>query len=141
MITGLCVLGGVLMGSFIVAWRARRIAARAEAGKAATLQVGANRPDAGRRYSLGRVRSDQEFRWEPRWSWSRQRELPAELRYVRTRKLTAGEVWRLPAGVMLIECESAEGPVRLWVREAYAAHVAEMIRRAGATDLPEPQTM
>ncbi|MFB8268865.1 hypothetical protein ACFC96_19960 [Streptomyces sp. NPDC055955] len=129
--TAVGVLIGMVTGTLLAARRARRTAARAEAGEAVLLRVGANLPDEGRRYSLGRVPTGGEFRWMPRWSWTRLRVLPADLRYVRAREATYREMLRLPIGVLVIECESSAGPVRLWARREHAALIAEMIRRTG----------
>ncbi|WP_432165794.1 hypothetical protein [Streptomyces sp. bgisy031] len=130
--TAVGVLIGMVTGTLLAARRARRTAARAEAGEAVLLRVGANLPDEGRRYSLGRVPTGGEFRWMPRWSWTRLRVLPADLRYVRAREATYREMLRLPIGVLVIECESSAGPVRLWARREHAALIAEMIRSTGA---------
>ncbi|MFB7758187.1 hypothetical protein ACFC18_52920 [Streptomyces sp. NPDC056121] len=130
--TAVGVLIGMVTGTLLAARRARRTAARAEAGEAVLLRVGANLPDEGRRYSLGRVPAGGEFRWMPRWSWTRLRVLPADLRHVRAREATYREMLRLPIGVLVIECESSAGPVRLWARREHAALIAEMIRRTGA---------
>ncbi|MER5957224.1 hypothetical protein ACFC18_47820 [Streptomyces sp. NPDC056121] len=137
MSTAVCVFVGMVIGALLAAWRARRTAARAEAGEAVLFRVGANLPDEGRRYSLGRVLAGGEFRWIPRWSWTRLRRLPAELRYVRAREATFREMVWLPIGVLVIECESPAGPVRLWARREHVVLVAEMIRRTG-TPSPNP---
>ncbi len=131
MITAACVCLGTVIGTILVSRRARRAAARAASGEAVFFQVGANRPDEGRRYSLGRMRTGTEFHWEPRRPWTRLRELPPDLRYVRTRHTTFREALWLPPGVLVIECESSAGPVRLWARVEQAAQVVEMIRRTG----------
>lgn len=131
MTTAICVLFGMVIGTMLATRRARRTAARAEAGEAVLFHVGANLPDKGRRYSLGRVRTANEFRWEPRRSWTRLRELPADLRYVRTRETTLRESMWLPTSTLVIECESSAGPVRLWARKEQTAQVVEMIRRTG----------
>jgi hypothetical protein len=138
MMTAVYVLVGFMIGTILVARRARRTAARAAAGEAVFFPVGANRPDEGRRYSVGRVQAGGEFRWEPRWPWTRLRELPTDLRYVRARHTTFGEVWWIPPGALVIECESSGGPVRLWARTQQAVQVVEMIRRTGALDLSKP---
>ncbi|WP_240634435.1 MULTISPECIES: hypothetical protein [Streptomyces] len=44
--------------------------------------------------------------------------------------MTFREVWWLPAGALVIECESSEGPVRLWAHAAQAQYVVDVIRRA-----------
>ncbi|MFB7166275.1 hypothetical protein [Streptomyces sp. NPDC056242] len=137
MSTAVCVFVGMVIGALLAAWRARRTAARAEAGEAVLFRVGANLPDEGRRYSLGRVLAGGEFRWIPRWSWTRLRRLPAELRYVRAREATFREMVWLPIGVLVIECESPAGPVRLWARREHVVLVAAMIRRTG-TPSPNP---
>ncbi|MFE1925389.1 hypothetical protein ACFW91_22810 [Streptomyces asoensis] len=138
MFTWLWVLVGTVIGTILVARRARRTAAQAEAGEAVFFQVGANLPDEGRRYSLGRVQAGSEFQWKPRWPWTRLREIPTDLNYVRAREATSREAWRLPTGVLVIECESSAGPVRLWTRPQYARHVVVMIRRAGTPNLSTP---
>ncbi|MEU0195038.1 hypothetical protein ABZ250_35310 [Streptomyces afghaniensis] len=138
MMTGVWGFVGVLIGTTLVAWRARRTAARAAAGQAVFFPVGANRPDEGGRYSLGRVQAGREFQWEPRRSRTRLRELSADLRYVRAWQTTFGEMWRLPVGVLVIECESSAGPVRLWTRAQQAEQVVEMIRCANAKDVSKP---
>jgi hypothetical protein len=136
---GLCAFVGSVIGTILVARRARRIAARAEAGEAVFFQVGANLPEEGRRYSLGRVPAGSEFRWRPRWSWTRLRELPADLRFVRAREATFREtLWLLPPGALMIECESSAGPVRLWTRAEHVVHVVGMIRRTGTPNLSKP---
>lgn len=135
MTAGVSVLFGVLIGTMVAAWRARRTAARAAAGEAVFFRVGANLPDKGRRYSLGRVQTASEFRWMPRHSWTRLRELPTGLRYVRTRETTFRESMRLPTGTLVIECESSAGPVRLWARKEQEVQVVEMLRRACTPDL------
>ncbi|MFG2275833.1 hypothetical protein ACGFNY_39480 [Streptomyces chartreusis] len=84
------------------------------------------------------MRAGSEFRWEPRRSWTRLRELPAGLRYVRARETTFWEFWFLPFGALVIECESSAGPVRLCVHAEQAVHVVEMIRRIGAPDFSKP---
>jgi hypothetical protein len=132
MITGVCTAVGAVIGMFVMTLRARRVAARAEVGEAVFFRVGVSLPAEGRGYSLGRVRAGGEFRWTPRWSWTRVRELPADLRYVRARETTWREMLWLPAGALVIECESSAGPVRLWAPGEYAAHVVEMLRRASA---------
>ncbi|MCX5083104.1 hypothetical protein [Streptomyces sp. NBC_00401] len=137
MSTAVCVFVGMVIRALLAAWRARRTAARAEAREAVLFRVGANLPDEGRRYSLGRVLAGGEFRWIPRWSWTRLRRLPAELRYVRAREATFREMVWLPIGVLVIECESPAGPVRLWARREHVVLVAEMIRRTG-TPSPNP---
>ncbi|MFE5105996.1 hypothetical protein [Streptomyces sp. NPDC056663] len=129
MIMGLGSFLVAVIGTFLMARRARRTAARAEAGEAVFFPVGANLPDEGRRYSLGRVLAGGEFRWIPRWSWTRLRELPADLRYIRAREMTFREMLWLPARVLVIECESSVGLVRLWVHPEQAVQVLEMIRR------------
>ncbi|MCX5328368.1 hypothetical protein [Streptomyces sp. NBC_00140] len=113
----------------------RRTAARAAAGIAVSFPVGANLPDEGRRYSLGRVHTGREFRWEPRWSRTRLRELPTDLRYVRARETTLREMLWLPSSALVIECESSAGPVRLWAHSQQAVQVVEMIRRTGAPNV------
>ncbi len=135
MITGVMSFAGPVIAAIIAARRARRTVARAAAGEAVFFRVGANRPDQGHRYSPGRVRAGSEFRWEPRWSSTRPRELPSDLRYVRARDTTLREYWWLPTGALVIECESSAGPVRLCVHAEQVVQVVEMIRRAGAPDL------
>ncbi|MGW2770752.1 hypothetical protein [Streptomyces sp. NPDC001275] len=125
----ICVVLGVLLGEAIRRWRSRRAMARARVGQAALFLIGAKRPDVGRRWSLGRVRADaEEFRWEPRWPWTRLREVPADLRFVRVRQQQGREWLWLPAGVSVIECESSDGPVWLWVMDTQMKHVVAMIR-------------
>lgn len=86
MVTGICVLLGAVLAWVFVHRRARRAAERARAGQAVTFPVGAGLPEVSRRWSPGRVRADADaFRWEPRWPWTRLRELPAGLRFVRAR--------------------------------------------------------
>ncbi|MFC5788054.1 MULTISPECIES: hypothetical protein [Streptomyces] len=136
--TAVCVFVGMVIGALLVARRARRTAARAEAGEAVLFRVGANLPDEGRRYSLGRVLAGGEFRWIPRWPWTRLRRLPADLRYVRAREATSREMLWLPIGVLVIECASAAGPVRLWARREHALLIVEMIRRTGTPNLSMP---
>ncbi|MEV6700576.1 hypothetical protein AB0M68_26010 [Streptomyces sp. NPDC051453] len=131
--TAVYIFVGMAIEALLAARRARRTAARAEAGEAVLFRVGANLPNEGRRYSLGRVPSGSEFRWIPRWSWTRLRSLPADPRSARARKATFREMWWLPIGVLVIECESSAGPVRLWARKEHAVLVMEMIRR---TDTP-----
>ncbi|WP_324785598.1 hypothetical protein [Streptomyces sp. H51] len=80
------------IGFLLITRRVRRTAARAAAGGTVFFEVGANLPGTGRRYSLGRVRSGGDFRWEPRWSWTLLRELPADLRHVRTRETAFREM-------------------------------------------------
>lgn len=138
MITGVCAFAGMVIGTIVAARRARRTAARARAGEAVFFRAGANRPDQGRRYSPGRVRAGSEFRWEPRWSWTRLRELPTDLRYVRARETTFREFWWLPTGALVIECESSAGPVRLCVHAEQVVQVVEMIRRTGTPDFSKP---
>ncbi|MFF4275613.1 hypothetical protein [Streptomyces sp. NPDC001536] len=138
MSTAFCTLLGMVIGSIVVAWRVRRTAARAAAGVAVSFPVGANMPDEGRRYSLGRVQTGREFRWEPRWSRTRLRELPTDLRYVRARETTLREMLWLPSSALVIECESSAGPVRLWAHTQQAVQVVEMIRRTGAPDVDTP---
>ena len=143
MITGFCTFVGMVIGTLLVARRARRTAARAEAGQSVFFQVGANLPGEGRRYSLGQVRAGGEFRWNPRWSWTRLRELPTDLRYIRAREATFREKLWLPAGALVIECESSAGPVRLWAHVEHVVHVVEMIRRTNTPNLssaPVPDT-
>ncbi|MEU6915927.1 hypothetical protein [Streptomyces olindensis] len=77
------------------------------------------------------MRTGTEFHWEPRRPWTRLLELPPDLRYVRARPTTLREALWLPPGVLVIECESSTGPIRLWARVEQAAQVAEMIRRTG----------
>ncbi|MET7451884.1 hypothetical protein ABZT03_08315 [Streptomyces sp. NPDC005574] len=130
MITGLCTSVGMVIGLLLAARRARRTAARAAAGEALFFQVGANLQAGGRRqYSLGRVQAGGDFRWQPRRSWTRLRELPADLSYIRAREATFGEGLWLPPRALVIECESSAGPVRLWARVEQATQVVEMIRR------------
>ncbi|WP_240654333.1 hypothetical protein [Streptomyces sp. AcE210] len=129
--TAVGIFVGMTIGALLAAWRARRTAARAEEGEAVLFRVGANLPDEGRRYSLGRVVAGGEFRWIPRWSWTRLRKLPAGLRYVRAREATFREMLWLPNGVVVIECESSAGPVRLWARREHVVLIMEMIRRTG----------
>ncbi|MFE6956470.1 hypothetical protein [Streptomyces sp. NPDC057696] len=133
--TAVCVFVGTVIGALLAARRARRTAARAEEGEAVLFRVGANLPDEGRRYSLGRVLTGGEFRWIPRWSWTRLRKLPADLRYVRAREASVREMLWLPSGVLVIECESSTGPVRLWARREHVVLIVEMIRR---TDTANP---
>ncbi|WP_018535503.1 MULTISPECIES: hypothetical protein [unclassified Streptomyces] len=130
MFTGVCVGLGALTGTAIATWRARRAAARAEAGQAVHFAVGANRPQDGRKYSLGRVRSDRPFHWEPRWRWNRLRHLPDGLLVVQTREMTLKEMLWLPSGAVVLECSSDDGPVRLWVHRAQAEQVRSLVRRA-----------
>jgi hypothetical protein len=130
---------GMVIGSIFVAWRVRRTAARAAAGITVSFPVGANLPGGGRRYSLGRVQTGREFRWEPRWSRARLRELPTDLRYVRARETTLREMLWLPSSALVIECESSAGPVRLWAYTRQAAQVVEMIRRTDAPDVDKPE--
>lgn len=137
-ITGLWVFVGSVIGTILVARRARRTSARAEAGEAVFFQVGANLPAEGRQYSFGRVPAGSEFRWKPRWSWTRLRELPTDLRYVSAREASFREALLLPSGALVIECESSAGPVRLWVRAEHAARVVKMIRRTGTPSLSKP---
>ncbi|MFE4255597.1 hypothetical protein ACFRU3_40260 [Streptomyces sp. NPDC056910] len=132
MITGVCAFLGTVIGAFLMERRARRTAARAELGEAVLFPVGANLPDDGRRYSLGRGLAGGEFRWIPRWSWTRLRALPADLRYIRAREMTFREMLWLPDRVLVIECESSVGPVRLWAHPKQAVQVVEMIRRASS---------
>ena len=138
MITGVMAFLGTVIGAMIARRRARRAVARAAAGEAVFFRVGVNRPNQGRRYSPGRVPSGSEFRWEPRWSWTRLRELPTDLRYVRARDTTFREFWWLPTDALVIECESSAGPVRLCVHAEQVAQVVAMIRRTAAPDLPKP---
>lgn len=141
MVTGLCTLVGLFIGSLFLRRQAQRTAARVEAGEAPFFQVGANLPDKGRRYSLGLVQAGGEFRWKPRWSWTRLRELPTDLRYVRARKTTSRERLWLSPSLLVIECESSAGPVRLWARVEHVEHVVEMIRRTSTPNLssaPDP---
>jgi hypothetical protein len=138
-ITGLWVFVGSQIGRILVARRVRRTAARAEAEEAVVFPVGANLPDEGRRrYSLGQVPAGSEFRWKPRWSWTRLRELPTDLRYVCARDATFREKWWLPSDARVIECESPAGSVRLWVHAEHAVHVVKMIRRTDIPDLSRP---
>ncbi|GED89285.1 hypothetical protein TNCT6_63700 [Streptomyces sp. 6-11-2] len=128
MVMGICVVLGVLLGEAIRRWRSRRAMERAKAGQAALFLIGAKRPNRGR-WSSGRVRADaEEFRWEPRWPWTRLREVPADLRFVRVRQQEGLEWLWLPAGVLVIECESSDGPVWLWVMHTQLEHVVAMIR-------------
>ncbi|MFE6755694.1 hypothetical protein ACFVDQ_19160 [Streptomyces sp. NPDC057684] len=141
MIAGVGAFLGTVIGAFLMARRARRTAARAEAGEAVLFPVGANLPDEGRRYSLGRVLAGGEFRWIPRRSWTRLRALPTDLRYIRAREMTFRKMLWLPDRVLVIECESSVGPVRLWVHPKQAVQVVEIIRRAGSpnsSDTPVP---
>ncbi|WP_240653675.1 hypothetical protein [Streptomyces sp. AcE210] len=133
MIAGFCgaLLGGVI-GRLLLARRARRTATQAEAGEVVFFQVGANLPDEGRRYSLGRVRAGGRFQWKPRWSMTRLRELPADLRYIRARRATFRDVLWVPTRALVIECEGSGMPVRLWAYPEQAVHVVEMIRRASS---------
>ena len=129
-ITGISVFVGATIGNILVARRVRRTTARAEAEEAVLFQVGANLPDEGRRrYSLGQVPAGSEFRWKPRRSWTRLRELPTDLRYVCARDATFREKLWLPSDALVIECESSAGSVRLWVHAEHAVHVVKMIRR------------
>ncbi|MHA5052209.1 hypothetical protein [Streptomyces sp. SD15] len=128
---------GVMIGMILLGRRARRTAARAEAGEAVFFQVRANLPDKGRRYSLGRVQAGGEFGWKPRRSWTRLRELPTDLRYIRARDMTFLESLRLPPDMRVIECESSLGPVRLCARIEYTEHIVEMIRRTSSLELVE----
>ncbi|MEU1535199.1 hypothetical protein [Streptomyces fagopyri] len=117
--------------SVLILFLTWRIAARVRAGEKGFLRVVANLPDKGWRYSLGLVRAEGEFRWEPRWSWTRLREIPTDLRYIRARVITSREkLWLSPSG-LVIECESSAGPVLLWVHMVNVEHVVEMIRRTG----------
>ncbi|CAM5237418.1 hypothetical protein [Streptomyces chartreusis] len=138
MLTGFCALIGAVIGTIFVARRARQTAASAAAGKAVFFPVGATRPGDRRRYSLGRVQAGSAFQWEPRWSWTRLRALPTDLCYLCARPATFGEMWRIPIGTLVIECESSAGPVRLWAYPQQAVQVVEMIRRPGAPDLSKP---
>lgn len=133
MIKGLCAafIGGVI-GRLLLARRARRTATQAEAGEVVFFQVGANLPDEGRRYSLGRVRAGGKFQWKPRWARTRLRELPQDLRYIRARQATFREMLWVPTRALVIECESSAVPVRLWAYPEQAVHVVEMIRRASS---------
>ncbi|MGW1728031.1 hypothetical protein ACWCQK_34640 [Streptomyces sp. NPDC002306] len=126
---------GVKIGMMLIGRRARRTASRAEAGEAVFFQVGANLPDKERRYSLGQVQAGGEFEWKPRRSWTRLRELPTDLRYIRARDMTFRESLRLPPGARVIECESSVGPVHLCARVEYTEHVVEMIRRTSTSNL------
>jgi hypothetical protein len=141
-ITGLWTFVGMMIGSIVVARRVRRTAARAEAGEEAVFfLVGANLPDQGRRYSLGRVPAGSEFRWSPRWLWTRLRELPADLSYVCRREPAFRERLWLASDAVVIECDSSAGPVRLWAHAEHAVHVVRMIRSgrggpAPVTDAP-----
>ncbi|WP_406371441.1 hypothetical protein OG788_15680 [Streptomyces sp. NBC_00647] len=142
MITGLCasLVGGVI-GRLLLARRARRTATQTEAGQTVFFQVGANLPDEGPRYSLGQVRAGGRFQWKPRWSRTRLRELPKDLRYIRARRATLREMLWVPAKALVIECESSAVPVRLWAYPQQAVHVVEMIRRASgpnASSAPVP---
>lgn len=102
---------------------------RGRAGESVWFPVGAKLPEKGRRWSVGRIRAGAErFRWEPRWRATRLRALPDDLRMVRTRQQEGGERWWLTPGAMVIECESSDGPVWLWVMPAQLDHVRAMIR-------------
>ncbi|PJM93165.1 hypothetical protein CG719_24250 [Streptomyces sp. CB01373] len=129
-IMGICFMLSVPLGEVIRRRRSRQALARARMGQATLFLVGAKRPDVGSLWSSGRVRADaEEFRWEPRWPWTRLREVPADLRVVRVRRQKgAQEALWLPAGVSVIECESSDGPVWLWVVDTQLAHVVRMIR-------------
>ncbi len=130
MFTGICAALGALLGVAFVRRRSQRAMNRAKAGQPVLFSVGAKRPDLGRRWSLGRVRSEvEEFRWEPRWSWTRLRELPADLRFFRVREPKGREWLWIPIDAFVIECESPEGPVWLWVMGAQWEHVAGTIRQ------------
>lgn len=129
MITGLCSFLGAVIGTALMLRRQHRAAARADAGQAVLFPIGAKRPDASRRWNLGRTRANaEEFRWEPRWPWTRLRELPADLRFVRARHQTGREWLWLPTGALVIECESSDGPIWLWVMHMQVEHVVPMIR-------------
>ncbi|OQR60766.1 hypothetical protein B6E66_28615 [Streptomyces maremycinicus] len=84
------------------------------------------------------MRTGSEFRWQPRRPWIRLRELPADLRFVRARRATSRETWRIPFGALVIECESSRGPVRLWARPQQLAQVVELIGRPDTPDLSTP---
>lgn len=133
MIQGLCaaLIGGVI-GRLLLARRARRTVTQTEAGQTVFFQVGANLPDEGRRYSLGQVRAGGKFQWKSRWSRTRLRELPNDLRYIRAHQATFREMLWVPTKALVIECESSAGPVRLWAYPEQAVHVVEMIRRASS---------
>ncbi|MFJ9543046.1 hypothetical protein ACIRPX_38215 [Streptomyces sp. NPDC101225] len=139
MITGLCAFVGMVIGALLVARRARRTAARAAAGEAVFFHVGANLPAEGRRrYSLGRVQTGGEFRWKPSRPWTRLRELPADLRYIRAREANFRESLWLPPRALVIECESSAGLIQLWAREEQATHVVEMIQRTSTPNSSSP---
>lgn len=83
---------GAVIGTALMLRRQHRAAARADPGHAVLFPIGAKRPDASGRWNLGRTRANaEEFRWEPRWPWTRLRELPADLRSVRARHQTGRE--------------------------------------------------
>lgn len=130
MFSAICGALGVLLGTVVVRRRAKQAMARVNAGQPALFPIGAKRPDLSRRWNLGRTQaSAEEFRWEPRWPWTRLRELPADLQCVRTREMTFREMLWLPDGALVIECESSDGPVWLWVMPVQVKHVIAMIRR------------
>ncbi|MFE6962982.1 hypothetical protein [Streptomyces sp. NPDC057696] len=114
-------VGGGLLGgdaSALAAAGVRRAAGRGEGG--------------GEGDGYGNVLAGGEFRWIPRWSWTRLRALPTDLRYIRAREMTFREMLWLPDRVLVIECESSVGPVRLWAHLEQAVQVVEMIRRASS---------
>ncbi|MFJ4552888.1 hypothetical protein ACIP4X_27500 [Streptomyces sp. NPDC088817] len=131
-ITGICIMLGVLLGETIRRRRSRRALAQARMGQAVLIPIGAKRPNVSGRWSPGRVRADaEEFRREPRWPWTRLREIPADLRFVRVREQKGGrELLWLPAGVSVIECESSDGPVWLWAMDTQLEHVVAMVTSA-----------
>ncbi|MFF2479221.1 hypothetical protein [Streptomyces sp. NPDC058066] len=133
MIQAFCgaLIGGVI-GRLLLARRARRTATQTEAGQIVFFQVGANLPNEGPRYSLGQVRAGGKFQWTPRWSRTRLRELPKDLRYIRARHPSFREVLWVPTRALVIECESSAVSVRLWAYPEQAVHVVEMIRRASS---------
>jgi hypothetical protein len=130
-----CVAVGTCVGLGLRARRSRRVAARAEAGEAVSFLVMARRGDRRGRFDVGRVRADVPFRWVPTRPWGRLRELPADLRNPRVSPSTSGETLWIQPGAVVIECDSAEGPVLLGVRPEHQGLVMSMIRRnAGTAD-------
>ena len=82
------------------------------------------------RWNIGRVQaSAEEFRWEPRWPWTRLRKLPADLQCVRIRDMASREMLWIPADALVIECVSSDGPVWLWGMPVQVKYVIAMIRR------------
>ncbi|MET8448001.1 hypothetical protein [Streptomyces sp. NPDC005209] len=94
------------------------------------MPVSAKRPGAGFRWTIGWVWANAgEFAWEPRWPWARLRELPADLRPVRTRQAQGFESWVIPYDAVVIECESGEGPTWLAVLPIQVDRTLAMINR------------